>query len=797
MPQPNTANVQPWEGPGAKTSAGRVLSSAMGETSGKLTRFEGIGHRVFENSAIGIAVTDMDGRFLSANAAYQELVGYPEEELRALTFLELTHEGDRKKNRELIEELLADKTAQFQIDKRYRRKDGRIIWVSNNVSLIPGDAGSPRCIIAIVKDITKRKQTEALLAGENRLLEMVAQGDSLSSILTALCRLFEELCSGSLTSVLLLDATTRQLWHGAAPSLPAEYTEAINGGVIGPSAGSCGTAAYRGEPVIVSDIAVDPLWRDYRDIALAHGLRACWSMPLFSTERRVLGTFATYFRQPGAPTQQQQDVIEHLAHLANIAIERTRAQEALRRSKAYLAQAQKLSRTGSFGWNIASGELFWSEETFCIVGFDPAVKPTLDLVFKRVHPEDIRLVQQTLDLAVRDGSNLDFEHRLLLPDGSVKYVHVVARPVADPSGKLEFVGAVMDVTPAKQAFRQIQELKDQLHRENIVLREQVDAASMFEEIVGNSPALQEMLARVAKVAHTESTVLIMGETGTGKELIARAIHKRSARSGHAFVSVNCAAIPPSLIASELFGHEKGAFTGALQRRPGRFELAQGGTLFLDEVGELPAEIQVALLRVLQEREFERVGGAQPIRADVRVIAATNRDLKAAIIAGKFRSDLYYRLNVFPIEMPSLHARKEDIPMLTEYFIHRYAGQMGKKISRIRRKTLALFQSYPWPGNIRELQNVIERSLILCETDTFSVDESWLAREPVGAGSLTQPLPKKLATDEKAMIEIALAATRGRISGPAGAATKLGMPASTLESKIRALKINKHQFRASP
>ena len=796
MPQPNTTSVQQRGVPGADTSARIALSLAMGETSGSLTRFEGIGHRVFENSAIGIAITNLDGRFLSANAAYQELVGYSEEELRALTFLELTHEEDRKKNRLLIEELLAGKTAQFQIDKRYRRKDGRLIWVSNNISLIPGDAGSPRCVMAIVKDITRRKQTEALLAGENHILEMVAQGHPLPSILAALCRLFEELCAGALTSVLLLDPTTRQLWHGAAPSLPAKYIEAINGGVIGPAAGSCGTAAFRAEPVVVSDIATDPLWRDYSEIALSHGLRACWSTPLFSTERRVLGTFATYFRQPGAPTQQQREVTEQLAHLASIAIERTRAQEALRRSEAYLAEAQKLSRTGSFGWNVASGELFWSAETFCIVGSDPGIKPTLDLVFQRVHPEDLGLVQRTLDRAVRDGINLDFEHRLLMPDGSAKYIRVMGRPVTDPSGKLEFVGAVMDVTPAKQAFRQIQELKDQLHRENIVLREQVDAASMFDEIVGNSRPLQEVLARVAKVAQTESTVLIMGETGTGKELIARAIHKRSTRSGPAFVSVNCAAIPPSLIASELFGHEKGAFTGALQRRPGRFELAQGGTLFLDEVGDLPAEIQVALLRVLQEREFVRVGGAQPIRADVRVIAATNRDLKTAIIAGKFRSDLYYRLNVFPIEMPSLHARKEDIPLLTEYFIHRFAAQMGKRISRISRKTLTLFQSYPWPGNIRELQNVIERSLIICETETFSVDESWLAREPLEADPATLPLSLKLATDEKTMIEIALTGTRGRVSGPAGAAIKLGMPASTLESKIRVHKINKHRFRAT-
>jgi transcriptional regulator with GAF, ATPase, and Fis domain len=353
----------------------------------------------------------------------------------------------------------------------------------------------------------------------------------------------------------------------------------------------------------------------------------------------------------------------------------------------------------------------------------------------------------------------------------------------------------MDVTAAKRAYREIQALQDQLQKENIVLREEIDNASMFEEIVGASPVLQHVLARIAKVAPTDSTVLITGETGTGKELIARAIHKRSPRSERAFVSVNCAATPPSLIASELFGHEKGAFTGALQRRLGRFELAEGGTIFLDEIGELPAETQIALLRVLQEREFERVGGTHTIRADVRVIAATNRDLNAAMAAGTFRSDLYYRLNVFPIESPPLRERQNDILLLVEYFIDRYASKAGKKIRDINKKTLELLQSYPWPGNIRELQNVIERSIIVCDTETFSVDEAWLSQktpptQPAGG----QPLSDQLVTHEKTMIEAALAEAGGRVSGPSGAAAKLGIPSSTLDSKIRSLKISKHRFK---
>jgi formate hydrogenlyase transcriptional activator len=343
----------------------------------------------------------------------------------------------------------------------------------------------------------------------------------------------------------------------------------------------------------------------------------------------------------------------------------------------------------------------------------------------------------------------------------------------------------------EEAYAEISKLKDQLYKENLALREEVDQASMFEEIVGSSPALQRVLSNVAKVAPTDSTVLITGETGTGKELIARAIHKGSPRSERAFVKVNCAALPSSLIASELFGHEKGAFTGALQRRLGRFELAEGGSIFLDEIGELPPETQIALLRVLQEREFERVGGGQPIGTDVRVIAATNRDLKAAVAAGSFRTDLFYRLNVFPIEMPPLRSRLEDIPLLVEYFIGRYAAEAGKKIRNIHKETMELFQSYPWPGNLRELQNVIERSVILCEGETLSVDESWLSKDQ--SQPEARPLPERLLEQEKTMIESALAASKGQVAGRFGAAAKLGMPASTLEARIKALQIDKKRF----
>jgi PAS domain S-box-containing protein len=597
--------------------------------------------------------------------------------------------------------------------------------------------------------------------------------------------------------------------------------------------------------------------------------------------------------------------------------ERKRAEESLRSKEAYLAEAQRLSHTGSWAWSPDHDIRYWSEECYRVLSFDPRDGlPRFEDFFQRIHPDDQPGFRELIQTAIREKVEWEADYRIVHPDGPVRDIHVVGHPVVSTSGHLvEFVGTVIDVTERKRAeeelrrsemeLRQMLDLtpqlvavfgpnrerlyanhvaldylgvnleewrkrsdrgeffhpddhervqghfdralfsgagfelelrlrkgdgshrwflarynpvrddkgqvrrwyvsatdiderkraEEKLQRENVALREEIAKASMFEEIVGTSAALKSVLSRISKVAPSDSTVLITGETGTGKELVARAVHRRSDRASRAFVSVNCAAIPRDLIASELFGHEKGAFTGATQQRLGRFELADGGTIFLDEVGELPVETQIALLRVLQEHEFERVGGSRRIRADVRVIAATNRDLQAAISAGSFRSDLFYRLHVFPIDIPSLRERKEDIPLLVEYFIDRYARKAGKNIKRVNKKTHELLQSYPWPGNIRELQNVIERSVILCETEIFSIDESWLPKQP----SLTEPknqmeLPGRLLAQEKEMIEAALKESRGRIFGPTGAAAKLGIPRSTLESKIRTLKINKNRFK---
>jgi PAS domain S-box-containing protein len=404
------------------------------------------------------------------------------------------------------------------------------------------------------------------------------------------------------------------------------------------------------------------------------------------------------------------------------------------------------------------------------------------------HPDDAERLKIYTGRALSSGAADQLELRLRKRDGSYRWFLARLNPLRDEQGQItRWYFTATDIEDRKQA-------EDTLRRENVALREEIDKASMFEEIVGTSPALKSVLSRISKVAPSDSTVLITGETGTGKELVARAIHRRSGRASRAFVSVNCAAIPRDLIASELFGHEKGAFTGALQRRIGRFELAEGGTIFLDEVGDLPAETQVALLRVLQEREFERVGGNQLIRANVRVISATNRDLEVAIGAGSFRRDLFYRLSVFPIESPPLQERKEDIPVLVEYFIDRYARKAGKRIRNVEKSTMELLLAYSWPGNIRELQNVMERSVILCDGETISVDPSWLSLESVQTQQKSQVFGRKSAAQEKEMIEAALTNTGGRVSGPLGAAAALGIPASTLESKIRSLGINKFRFK---
>ena len=490
-------------------------------------------------------------------------------------------------------------------------------------------------------------------------------------------------------------------------------------------------------------------------------------------------------------------VLKLLASGAAMSMENTRLYSDLQEREARVRRLVDSNIVGVLIWNL-DGQILEANDAF--LGMLQYGRE--DFVADGVHWTDLTPAEwrQQDERAIVDlkatGKVQPYEKELFRKDGTRVPV-LTGGALIDSRGN-DGVAFALDLSEQKRAEAEIRALKDQLYKENLVLREEVVQTSMFEDIVGASKPLKVVLSRIAKVAPTDSTVLITGETGTGKELVARAIHRKSARAERAFVSVNCAAIPRDLIPSELFGHEKGAFTGATQRRLGRFELADGGTIFLDEVGELLPDTQVALLRVLQERELERVGGGQPIHVDVRVITATNRDLEAGVANGTFRQDLFYRLNVFPIEVPPLRERKDDLLLLVEYFVQRYGVKAGKHIRSIKKKTLDILQSYDWPGNIRELQNVIERSVILSSGDVFSVDELWLSKKSISPASAVKasPLAKGRVEplSEREIIEAALAATRGRVSGPSGAAAKLRIPASTLETRIRALKIDKLQFK---
>lgn len=434
--------------------------------------------------------------------------------------------------------------------------------------------------------------------------------------------------------------------------------------------------------------------------------------------------------------------------------------------------------------------LYANQALLDYTGLSMAEARSSDFRSRVFHPDDIERVRESRQNALLLGRPFENEQRVLGKDGKYRWYLNRYNPFRDTQGRLlRWYATGTDIDDRKRS-------EEQTRNENVALREDIVRSSLFEEIVGSSEALRRVLVQVSKVAPTDSTVLILGETGTGKELIARAIHNQSKRCTRAFIRVNCAAIPPSLIASELFGHEKGSFTGALQKRLGRFESADAGTIFLDEVGELPLETQVALLRVLQEREFERLGGSQTISVDVRVLAATNRDLTIATAEKTFREDLFYRLNVFPIQIPALRERAEDVPLLVEYLVDRYAQKLGRKIRKISKETLVLFQAYTWPGNIRELQNVVERAVILCEGDTFKVDQTWLAGAAATSPRASAPLVANLVGREKEMIEDALRESSGQISGPTGAAAKLGIARQTLESKIKKLRIDRPRFKTS-
>jgi formate hydrogenlyase transcriptional activator len=515
------------------------------------------------------------------------------------------------------------------------------------------------------------------------------------------------------------------------------------------------------------------------------GIKSFCVVPLTTAQRR-LGALGFGSTQEAAYGDADLELLQQVARHVAVAVDNALAyqqiielKDKLTHEEAYLTQAQRLTGVGSWAWDPSESHNYYSREVFNIFGLDPTRgNPTLADFLRIYHPEDREFVEEAEKKLVSEGQGYDVKYRIIRPDGELRFVREVGAPVREKGIITGFVGACMDVTEQER-------MTQELRREKLYLEDEIRTEYNFEEIIGESAVLKRILKQVETVAPTDSTVLVQGETGTGKELIARAIHNLSKRRERTFVKMNCAAIPTGLLESELFGHERGAFTGAIAQKVGRFELAHGGTLFLDEVGDVPLELQSKLLRVLQEQEFERLGSNRTIRVDVRLVAATNRDLAQMVADKQFRSDLYYRFNVFPVVAPPLRERPEDIPLLVRYFAQKYARLMSKRVETIPAGAMTALAKYHWPGNIRELENLIERSVILSQGPDLHVPLGEL-KAPAAAA------PNGVATLEAAEREHILRVLRETnwvIGGPSGAAARLGMKRTTLQSKMLKLRIS--------
>jgi PAS domain S-box-containing protein len=692
-----------------------------------------------------IYVRDVKGVIRYWNRGAEELYGWPAE----YAVGELAHELLKTVYPLPFEQIETEllRTGRWQGELVKTKKDGAQVVVASRCSLKRDDRGAPVATLVTSNDITARKHAEEeMREGELRFRTFVDHaGDAL---------FVQDFELGTIVDV------NRQ----ACESLGYTRQELIGNTVLALHLDSDRAGLEPvAEPAAAGGTVVNTHWHRRKDGSV-FPVEAHTTLVWYAGRRFLLNVV--------------RDITDRL-----------RAEEAVRQGERQLRDVIETMPAIVWSTRLDGSVEFinrrWQE--FTGLGGEDALGWNWEAL---VHPDDRARFVGDWRAALTAGRPSESEVRVRAANGEYRWLLVRNVPLRDEQGNIvRWYGTATDIEHRKRA-------EERLQHENVALRVEIEKAWMFEEVVGASPALRSVLSAVSKVAPTDSTVLLTGETGTGKELIARAVHKKSPRGARAFVAVNCAAIPQSLIASELFGHEKGAFTGALQRRLGSFELAEGGTIFLDEIGELPLETQIALLRVLQEREIQRVGASQPIHVNVRVLAATNRDLQKAIAAGAFRQDLFYRLDVFPIHVPPLRERKEDIPVLVEYFVDRFAKKAGRNIRSIEKRALELLESYSWPGNIRELQNVIERAVIVCETETLTIEGSWLSlgnSYPQGPARFLS-LGKKSPEQEKELIERALTETEGRISGPSGAAAKLGIPASTLEYKIRLLKINKHQFK---
>jgi formate hydrogenlyase transcriptional activator len=782
---------------------------ALGEANLQVARSEGRWRSVFENSAIGVALTDLNGRFLATNPVYQKMLGYSEEELRAFSFIDITHADYREANQALAVELLEGRRQQFQIEKQYRRKDGSLIWVRNNVSLIPSTESTARFIMALSEDITERKRAEeALRKSEERvrlILDSAAEG------------IFG--CDPEGTCLFCNPAAMRLLGYDYPSELLGKNMHALEH-----------HTRADGRPYPIEECPVyigfkngqgvhrddEVFWRrDGTCFPVEY-----WSHPVFQ-ENKTLGAVVTFVditerKQVEEALRKSEQLKRRLLEINNAIITNltegallSSISEAVRSSIPFDRCAITLytPETDTFRFMAVEGAL---RSDYFQRGLEVSrTETSAGWVFDHQQPL-VRNLEKEQQFANEkrlwaEGLRSLCAAPLILQGKSIGTLSVVSREKdlyseEDAQFLQQVAIQVALAIENMKSYEEIATLKGRLEKENIYLREEIRTEHNFEEIVGNSPALFAVLRTVEQVAPTDSTVLIYGETGTGKELIARAIHNRSARKDRALVSVNCSAISAGLVESELFGHLKGAFTGAIERRIGRFELANGGTIFLDEIGELPLETQVKLLRVLQEQEFEPVGSSRTQRVDVRVIAATNRNLKGMVEAGRFRSDLYYRLNVFPLPLPPLRERCSDIPGLVALFLSRFAKRFGKNIKGVSQDTMARLMSYAWPGNIRELQNVMERAVVLSAGPTLRLDKDFVPviasdgrLEPAKILVQEAQPPSGLRTleeVERSHILAALQQAEGVVDGPKGAARILNLHPNTLRHRMTKLGIKR-------
>ncbi len=523
-----------------------------------------------------------------------------------------------------------------------------------------------------------------------------------------------------------------------------------------------------------------------------YGTKSGLVIPLSVGGERVFGvsSFASTRQERGWPGS----VVIGLQLFAQVfanALSRKYAEETLRESEARLSLAASSGEIGLWSVGLSAREIWGTEKGWELLGLPRGSPGTLGGFYEIVHPEDRERVVETFEQAIRSGKDARVEYRIVTSDGGTRWRVSHSRPHFTPAGEADrLTGATIDITERKRMeeelqtkLREIEDLKSRLEQENIELREEIKLQYAHEEIVGESESIRKILMKVEQVAQTEATVLIQGETGTGKEIFARAIHRLSDRKDRPLITVNCASLPPTLIESELFGREKGAYTGALTRMAGRFEAADGATIFLDEIGELPAEIQSKLLRILEAGQFERLGSTKTLHVDVRIIAATNRDLTKEVEKGRFRSDLFYRLNVFPITIPPLRERPDDIPLLAWAFVRQLEKKMGKRIDAIPRKKMESLKRYPWPGNVRELRNAIEHAMIVSTGKTLAVDPPQIEAPGLPKGGHLEDM-------ERQHIVSVLEKSGWRITGKGGAAETLGLKRTTLQSKMKKLGISR-------